>query len=341
MIVYMLMGISPAEQVKPERRDEMKIRGRVGRSRLLAVPTDECPDGMRATMPTVTSSGLSGYTSGETLSDALFAPMGMLKRVRYPAGLEIVPHDHGGRCQFLLVLEGETHFGESGLSQFVCPPGFVIVVPAHCEHWWRMERGTTLLQFDHHPFSQRAFGHLSLLLGPFQKRLVAIDMGTGAADQLVASIEDILAEGTQVQGGLISAALLGFLSRLVEQSRVLDGELGHGMHPGVVRAIAYIDRHIRESVTVEELSRQAHLGTSRFCQLFREQVGSAPLQYIAEKRIQMAERMLLNPSMTVGEVADALGFSSGNYFSRFFKKHCGVTPSAARGGRPTPSLVDP
>lgn len=287
-------------------------------------------------MPTVTSSGLFGYTSGETLSDALFAPMGILKRVRYPAGLEIVPHNHGGSCQFLLVLSGETHFGECGLSRFVCPPGFAIVVPAHCEHWWRMEQGTTLLQFDHRPFSQRAFGHLALLLGPFQKRLVAIDMGAEAAHQLMGKITGILAEDTQVQGGLISAVLLEFLSRLVERSRVLDGELGHGMHPGVVRAIAYIDRHVREPISVEELSRHARLGTSRLGQLFREQVGSAPLQYIAEKRIQMAERMLLNPSMTVGEVANALGFSSINYFSRFFKKHCGVSPSTARGGRPKP-----
>ncbi|MBT3379195.1 MAG: helix-turn-helix domain-containing protein [Lentisphaerae bacterium] len=281
-------------------------------------------------MPTVTPSGLTGYVRSETLSDALFAPMGILKRARYQTGLQILPHDHGGSCQFLLVLSGETHFIECGISRFVCTPGCAIIVPAHCEHWWRMEEETVLMQFDYLPFSQRAFGHLALLFGPFQKRLVAIDMGVGATEKLMSEIEGICSEGIQVAAGLISAALLTFLARLVDHSHVLTGELGHGMHPGVVRAIAYIDRHVRDPLSVDELSRHAHLGPSRLCQLFREQVGAAPLQYIAEKRVQLAERMLLNPSMTIGEVAHALGFSSANYFSRFFKKHCGVSPSASR-----------
>jgi len=283
-------------------------------------------------MPIVTTSGLAGHTRGETLSDALFAPMGILKRVRYDAGLEIVPHDHGGSGQFLLVLEGETHFGERGLSHFVCPPGTAIVVPPHCEHWWRMACETQLLQFDHHPFSQRDFGHLSLLLGPFQTRLVTIDMGIAQVRGLEAEIDRIAAEGTAMHGALVSAAILAFLARLVEQSRVLQGELGTGLHPAVVRAIAYIDQHIHDPITVDALSRHAHLGPSRLGQLFREQLGTTPSQYVAEAKARMAERLLLNPSVTVGDVAASLGFSSVSYFSRFFRKHCGTNPAAARGG---------
>jgi AraC-like DNA-binding protein len=281
-------------------------------------------------MPIVTSNGLAGYTRGETLSEALFAPMGILKRVRYTAGLEIVPHSHGGSGQFLLVLEGETHFGECGLSHFVCPPGTAIVVPPYCEHWWRMGCDTQLLQFDHRPFNQRDFGHLSLLLGPFQTRLVTVDMGIAQIRDLEARIDRIVAEASAVQGALISVEILGFLARLVERSRVLRGELGTGLHPAVVRAMAYTERHIREPITVGELSRHAHLGTSRLCQLFREQLGTTPGQYIAEAKARMAERLLLNPGMTVGDVAASLGFSSVSYFSRFFRKHCGTNPAAAR-----------
>lgn len=282
-------------------------------------------------MPIVTSNGLAGYTQAETLSEALFAPMGVLKRVRYTAGLEIVPHNHGASGQFLLVLEGETHFGEPGLSHLACPPGTAIIVPPHCEHWWRMVRETQLLQFDHHPFSQRDFGNLSFLLGPLQTRLVSIHMGLAKARELEARIDGIVAEDTPVHGALISAAVLDFLARLVAQSRVLQGEFGTSLHPAVVRAIAYVDRHIRDPLATDALSRHAHLGQSRLCQLFREQLGTTPGQYIAEAKARMAERLLLNPSMGVGEVAAALGFSLVSYFSRFFKKHCGTNPAAARG----------
>ena len=281
-------------------------------------------------MPTVSSSGLAPYARGQTLSEALFAPMGVLKRVRYPADLEIVPHNHGGSGQFLLVLEGETHFGECGLSRFVCPPGTAIIVPPHCEHWWRMARETLLLQFDHQPFSQRAFGHLALLLGPFQTRLLTVAMGVAPVRRLDVEIDAILAEDSGVRDALVSAAVLAFLARLVEQSRVLKGELDTSLHPALVRAIAYIDRHLRDPLAVADLARHAHLGTSRLSQLFREQLGTSPSQYVADAKARMAERLLLNPSMTVKEVAGSLGFGSVSYFSRFYRKHCGVSPSAIR-----------
>jgi AraC-like DNA-binding protein len=160
--------------------------------------------------------------------------------------------------------------------------------------------------------------------------LVTIDMGIDRVRELAAGIDRIIAEGSAVQGALISAEVLGFLARLVERSRVLRGELGTSLHPAVVRAMAYAERHIREPITVGELSRHALLGPSRLCQLFREQLGTTPGQYIAEAKARMAERLLLNPGMTVGDVAASLGFSSVSYFSRFFKKHCGTNPAAAR-----------
>ena len=222
--------------------------------------------------------------------------MGVLKRCRYVADLEMVPHDHGDTGQFLLVLEGETVFAESGGTRFQCPPGTAIIVPPRCEHWWRMEQETTLLQFDHRPFSQDAFGHLALLFGSFQKGLVAIEVGMVETEAVMARIDAIVEEDAPVKDALISVALLEFLARLVERSGVLSGELGHGLHPAVTRAIAYIDRHVREPIALDDLSNHSRLGVSRLCQLFREQVGRAPAQYIAEKRVRMAERLLLNPS---------------------------------------------
>lgn len=286
----------------------------------------------RSCMPIVPPNGLKPYAESELLSDALFSPMAMLKRVHYVRELQIIPHNHGASNQFLLVLDGETQFTECGFSPYHCPPGTAIIVPPHCEHWWKMDTETTLLQFHHRPFAQADFGHMALLFGPYQKRLVAVQAGVKTAMDTMDRIERIRAEGTAMQHALISTVILELLSRVVECSRVLQGELGQGMHPAVIQAIAYIDEHLAAPVTLDELSTHARLGKSQLCQLFRSQIGCTPAQYMARKKVEMAERLLLNPGLTVGEVANDLGFSSVNYFSRFFRKHRGITPSSVRIG---------
>lgn len=80
------------------------------------------------------------------------------------------------------------------------------------------------------------------------------------------------------------------------------------------------------SLTVEQLSRMAHMSKSAFYRMFTTEYGMPPNKMILKEKIGMAKRMIRSGSMAMKEVCYASGFSDPNYFSRIFKKMEGITP---------------
>jgi len=98
--------------------------------------------------------------------------------------------------------------------------------------------------------------------------------------------------------------------------------------------IAYIEDHLREKITVADLAKQSHLSVSRFHRVFKNGTGRSPTDFITDRRIQTAQRLLATSTMSVKEIADAAGFVNPYYFSRVFKQHSGSAPSAYRSAAP-------
>ncbi len=67
-----------------------------------------------------------------------------------------------------------------------------------------------------------------------------------------------------------------------------------------------------------------------FRHLFTRRYGVPPLRYQSELRAAEGKRLLADTVLSVTEVASALGFSSLNYFTRFFRTHTGLSPTAYR-----------
>lgn len=77
-----------------------------------------------------------------------------------------------------------------------------------------------------------------------------------------------------------------------------------------------------------QLAELCNLGTAQFYHLFRMEYGITPLEYHNKLLLHKAELLLETQQYAVGEIASMLGFEDPAYFSRFFKKHKGISPSA-------------
>lgn len=94
--------------------------------------------------------------------------------------------------------------------------------------------------------------------------------------------------------------------------------------------LAYIDAHIEENITVQDLAQIAYMHPNYFIRFFKQQVGVPPIHYITGKKVDKAKELLSCTPNTITMIAEHLGFRDLYYFSRLFKKHTGLTPTDFR-----------
>jgi AraC-like DNA-binding protein len=87
--------------------------------------------------------------------------------------------------------------------------------------------------------------------------------------------------------------------------------------------------------TVESLASVGAMSRSVFAERFRSTLGRSPASYVTHVRMDSAKR-LLGAGRTVSETSRELGYGSDEGFSRAFRRHTGMTPSAWRAKRSTP-----
>ena len=98
----------------------------------------------------------------------------------------------------------------------------------------------------------------------------------------------------------------------------------------VYPAIAYIDSHRREMVTMNGMAELCHLSPSYFSRLFRRETGESFISYVNRRKVEWAMERLRGSSDSVSQIAYELGFQDPSYFIGVFKRFEGITPLVYR-----------
>ena len=92
----------------------------------------------------------------------------------------------------------------------------------------------------------------------------------------------------------------------------------------------FIQNHCTEDLSLDLAAERAGFSKYHFSRLFRQFAGISFYRYLNQKRIEHAERLLVNPELSVTEVSLSSGFTSLSSFIRMFKLIKGCTPSEYR-----------
>lgn len=98
----------------------------------------------------------------------------------------------------------------------------------------------------------------------------------------------------------------------------------------VRKAESYIKTNIHHSVTVADAAAYTGIDRSYLSRLFMEHKHTSPRDFIISLKMNKAARYLQNPSVSISEAAQAVGFCDTHSFSRRFKNHFSMTPSEWR-----------
>ncbi len=95
-------------------------------------------------------------------------------------------------------------------------------------------------------------------------------------------------------------------------------------------AKGYIEEHLDEEIVPETLCDQLEVGRTRLYELFRAETGMGIAAYVRRRRMHRAKKLLKTTTLSIGEIAQAVGFTDYNYFSRVYKKTYGKSPKKYR-----------
>lgn len=96
----------------------------------------------------------------------------------------------------------------------------------------------------------------------------------------------------------------------------------------IKKALLFIERNYSSAVTLEEIAASVSVSTSTCLRLFRTIVGTTPVNYLTDYRLQKStEELRYQGKRTISEIAYLCGFTDASYFNRCFRKKYGVTPT--------------
>lgn len=91
-------------------------------------------------------------------------------------------------------------------------------------------------------------------------------------------------------------------------------------------AKSYIEEHLKEADDIIALCRYLRIGRTKLYELFKTEMQTGISAYIRSRRMHRAKTLLKTTDLSVSEIAEEVGFSDYNYFSRVYKKTYGKSP---------------
>lgn len=94
----------------------------------------------------------------------------------------------------------------------------------------------------------------------------------------------------------------------------------------IIDALDYINRHLNEVITLDEVADHVYLSGYYFSKLFKKEIGQNFVDYVNEKKINRSKILLQDSTWSIDSIAHSLGFSQSSYFSKLFKKVTKMSP---------------
>ncbi len=232
-----------------------------------------------------------------------------------------------GEEPFVLIqhtMAGEGMLDYEGTRHVLIPGDTMLLTFPHANRYW-LERGRSWEYFWIILSGREALrlaGAILAAKGPVSRPVQpVVDRLAGACVMLLSGSVDL--------PGAVSAAAYQAIAALYDEAFGTAIEAADLPLP-VLRAERFVADNLGRAIDVGMLARAAGLSRAHFVRLFTAAVGQPPSDYILDKRMERATRLLLATDAPIKEVARVSGFADANYFSKAFRRLQKRSPGAFR-----------
>lgn len=247
----------------------------------------------------------------------------------------ITPHSHREMWQFIHVAKGGA---EATLedARIALEPRSVLAIPDGVVHGFAFEADTLgwVLSIETRLFETAAFAPLRKLLAQHGFAVVKLAM-TSAKNRdvnfLFSRLHDEFLHAREGRGVMLDSLTSALLVLLLRDAPETPGATAA---PEGARLAAgfrdLVNKRFREHWTVADYADALRVSQSQLSRTIRRATGQSPAAIVNARLLLEAQRNLHYTEATAAQIGLDLGFQDPAYFSRFFKRLCGVTPRRYR-----------
>lgn len=223
-------------------------------------------------------------------------------------------------CMYL-ILEGQGKITIDG-KEFYPKKNDMVLLPKHSKVSLYSENETCYNKYwcD---FIARLNGQslFSIIDFPYLVHLDDINYPKSLFDRL-----DELHLKTDIASALMIKATITELLSIFLQNGAEKNNIEFKENQFVNNAISFIQKNIDKKLSVRDIAKTMQYNEKYFIELFKNHFGMTPAKYVKTMRLENAKRELLYTNRSISYIANQIGYSTVQKFSRDFKTYSGFTP---------------
>ena len=233
-----------------------------------------------------------------------------------------------GRADYhvLYIMEGVCYVVENGAEQAVRAGNLILYRPYERQEYRFLGADKTVSAYAH--FSGTAVEEILSCVG-IDGRVIPVGEAAEPSRLFRAAVEEwCMKKPLYREHG--AALFLQFLASVGRQGVYAERAVTPARQHSMDAVLRYMHTHYAENRDVAFFAAMCHQSAGRFAHAFKESTGVSPKHYMLGVKMDVAAQLLSTTTLSVAEIAEAVGVEDVNYFSRLFKRFTGRTP---RGGR--------
>lgn len=247
-------------------------------------------------------------------------------------------------CKLLFLISGTGSYWAEG-RHYQLQPGDVVLLGSRCVHKPEFAADAPyerVIIYISPEFLQHSSTKDCALLECFSGQFGHVYRPQATVQQqlakLIAALEQELSGQEYgrilLSQGLLLRILVG-IGRDLRQGCGISADPSHSADPRIAQIQAYIDGHLEEELTIDQIAEAMFLSKFHMMRLFRAHTGQSIHQYLQQRRLMQA-REWIRQGMSATDAAFRCGFGSYSAFTRACAKHFGTTPT----GRQTAARLE-
>ncbi|WP_105616219.1 AraC family transcriptional regulator [Vallitalea okinawensis] len=263
-------------------------------------------------------------------------------------------YDH----QYMYCFSGIAHVSIGGSAYQMIPGSLVLIRPNTPHSFWVDEKMPGELYYVHFDYFYREdadkiidfydkvdnyvnlFGNIPLM-GQHVRRDPQFDNGyefpeylkikdTNRVEMILRSMHKSYIQKDSSFGISTRIYLLELLEAILNQTTIAENYSSANHRVLVEQMKDYIARNYYRKLRPSEVALTTNLCVDHASRIFKKITGMKLVEYIAKYRISKAKELMLEPDLTIEQIAFMVGFENQNYFSRTVKKYEGEPPATLR-----------